>query len=706
MANKFLFDFSGGVNLQASPLTLRDNEADWILNYDLDKIGQLKRRKGYARFLNQPVADVNINGLFGFWDASSEVDRPLMVANNSGATNGVIYTTGAGANAISATTGASGSIQYVFALIKPATAGTSPTYPGSTATGTSASASSLNVSMTVTAGNNRMLLVSVSSNVGDPSGVTFDGVAMTRAGGGSVTSYFLSLWVLPAPNVTTANVAVTFPGTQQGIIVNAIQINGVDQTAGTGGLRTTGSGNGTSTTSSSTTVPTAQATDAIVVSYANNANTTQTVGSGLTQVQSATATSATLSDTLRQTLSYKLFGQWIPVKTNETASKKTRFAVFIDYVFRVNGADVVATSADAQTWGTTNAPGTILPAYVAVFQDRVYVARGSATGQKSRVWFSSLPSAGAITWTTGTDFFDVNPDDGDEITALENNGNRLLIFKHDAMYRWTFGAVEPDRVIGVGTDSQESVKTNFDIGVTFFANRRGVYAYSGSRPQLISRKIQPIIDAVSDWSETYAWVDRDHYYLSVGSITFTDIFGQLGSTLGSRTLTNCVLVYNVPLDSWVLYATADRIRFSAYLYARNDTVYFGSTTGRTYNFSTVRVSDDDGGTSTPIAAELTTREVMLTFPRKATLKGIDTFGEASDNSRVFYELDRKEPPVPLGATNQRVNYFRIPDRELNSVRLFLTDNTAVDSQFEGFHIEYEEGTVRYTGAARIQRSIP
>src|SRR3990167_10231535 len=123
-----------------------------------------------------------------------------------------------------------------------------------------------------------------------------------------------------------------------------------------------------------------------------------------------------------------------------------------------------------------------------------------------------------ITWAAAN-WFEVNPDDNDEITALENNGNRLLIFKNYAMYRWTFGQVEADRIIGVGTTSQESVKTNFDLGITFFANPKGVYAYTDGRPKLISRKIQDYIDAVSDWKYVAAGVDNDHYRLSVGDLT-------------------------------------------------------------------------------------------------------------------------------------------------------------------------------------------
>src|SRR3990167_334199 len=222
---------------------------------------------------------------------------------------------------------------------------------------------------------------------------------------------------------------------------------------------------------------------------------------------------------------YNNSGTWTTSKTDDTAIttvtnfNRVRFRTFLDYLFRVNGTNVIATSnnVNGSTWGTTNAPSTITPSFIEVFQDRIYLAR-NGTAAASRIFFSSLPSSGTITWTTATDFFDINPDDGDEITALENNGNRLLMFKRRSLYRWTYGLTEPDRLIGIGTHSQECVKTNLDLGITFFANEYGAYAYSGNRPKLISRKIQPWFDAITATALDVmcAESDNDHYYLYLG----------------------------------------------------------------------------------------------------------------------------------------------------------------------------------------------
>ena len=381
-------------------------------------------------------------------------------------------------------------------------------------------------------------------------------------------------------------------------------------------------------------------------------------------------------------------GTWTSRNTAGTKDLKHRFSEFIDYTFRVNGTDTVLTSTDLVTWGTTNAPTVILPAYTAIFQDRVYVAKGSASGQMSRFWFSSLPSSGAITWDTTNDFVDVNPDDGDQITALENNGNRLLLFKKRALYRWTFGQTEPDRLIGVGTDSQECVKTNLDIGITFFANARGAYAYDGNRPRLISRKIQKWFDAVgtssgdqpSDFS---AETDQDNYYLYLSD----------SLTVDGRTYTNVMAVYNISLDGWTIWSLHTPVRVMAKLIQSSvEGIYFGGTVGRVYHLLQ-GTADDSGGasenTATPIDGEIVFKEHLLTFPEETRIDKISFIATQHVASNALYRINSSDRFSPLGAINSRFNEFNIKDRvQGRSCQLKITDNSQNESRIEGYSIEH------------------
>lgn len=402
---------------------------------------------------------------------------------------------------------------------------------------------------------------------------------------------------------------------------------------------------------------------------------------------------------------YNNSGTWATSKTNDTAVSsftnfnKARFATFLDYLFRVNGQDVVATSnnVDGSVWGTTNAPATIIPSFIAVFQDRVYVSnnrQSSPSRYGSRVYYSSLPSTDAtpvITWTTASDYFNVNPDDGDEITALENNGNRLLIFKKFSLYRWAWGQIEPDRVIGIGTESQECVKTNYDLGITFFANSKGVYAYTGNRPKLISRKIQKWIDAVpaGNWDDAAAEVDDDHYFLYLGdSLT---VSGEADNG-DSRIFTNVMAVYTISLDAWTIYTLNTPWRVAGRLILSSaEGVYFGSSNGRTYQWDS-GLDDDSGGasgnTAVAINAEARSKEYLLAHPSKTVFEYFNTIADNALGTIALYQLNRKNNFEVLGNLKERFSYFKHIGKECHSVRFKLSDITSIASRIDGYTIEH------------------
>lgn len=383
-------------------------------------------------------------------------------------------------------------------------------------------------------------------------------------------------------------------------------------------------------------------------------------------------------------------GTWTSRNTAGTAGIKHRFATFLDYVFRVNGTDTVLTSADLTTWGTTNAPATITPSFVAVFQDRVYVAR-NGTAAASRVYFSGLPSGGSVSWDTTNDTFDVNPDDGDEITALENNGNRLLIFKNRALYRWNFGQIEPDRLIGVGTKSQECVKTNLDLGITFFANEYGAFAYDGGRPKLISRKIQNWFDAVpaANVSNFAAETDEDHYYLYLSD----------SMTVDGVTYTNVMAVYTISLDAWVIYTLNTPVRVMAKLIISNsEDIYFGGTTGRVYQWNS-GTADDSGGASSNTAADIEGRiifkEHILSLPEKSKVTYVDIIANQRAGARAYYRLDRAVQFDELGEMNGRVHAFETKSSSnVHTCQVQVADNSQTVSIISGYNIEYEPSKQR------------
>ena len=92
----------------------------------------------------------------------------------------------------------------------------------------------------VGAGTNRLLVVLVSLIRGNENGVTvssvtFGGVGMTagveQTGTSTSRSYYVGLWYLVNPSVSTANIVATTSNTMAGAIVAAVALYGVDQTS-------------------------------------------------------------------------------------------------------------------------------------------------------------------------------------------------------------------------------------------------------------------------------------------------------------------------------------------------------------------------------------------------------------------------------------------------------------------------------------------
>jgi len=386
---------------------------------------------------------------------------------------------------------------------------------------------------------------------------------------------------------------------------------------------------------------------------------------------------------------------WVISKADDTAGALPVFCSFINYVFRTNGSDAMGSSTNPPTaWGTTNCLATLKPKYCCVWEDRVYALNdNSTTKYPSRIYWSSLPSGAplAITFTSASDYADINPDDNDEITWGEPFGDVMLIFKNKAVYRWTFGQVEPDRLIDVGTPQGRTVKQT--QGIVFFANKYGVYAYTGyGQPILISKKVQDFIDAIpaANLTNMRAEIDHDHYYLYVGDLTVKGI-----------TYSNVMLVYTISTKSWHINTYPFEIkamaRFeSATLGATtiNDAIYIGDDDGYIYQMDT-GTSDYSGSTAATINGKIITKEYpLVNFPKNSILDNLTFLAQKGIGSKVNYRLDRGDWKG-WKDLQERITTGRI-EGKAKTIQFSITDNSSQVSQIEGFSLELKEdkGTTR------------
>lgn len=397
--------------------------------------------------------------------------------------------------------------------------------------------------------------------------------------------------------------------------------------------------------------------------------------------------------------------QWIKTGlVDDTKDKKTRFSSLVDYVFRVNGAEAMSSSADTATWGTTNCLATLTPSLIENFQDRLYVA-GDATNP-DRLYASSIPSlTNVLTWNTTTQvidsigsagfYIDINPDDScGNLTALKTNGTNLLMFKDRALYTYNGSATQPDQLIDVGAVSQDVVQ---NIGyITFFFGRcekeLGVYAYTGGYPKLISRKIKRWIDNIDQ--TTYAtWcagVTNDKYMLYVGNVVFNN-----DEIYGTITFSDVWLVYNVSKDAWTVYDNLPARMFGYYTVSNARKLFYGNNNGKIFEVGSGE-TDDSGDSKTTLEQEFIGKEDVFDAPYyPKTLEDMLIYSTLAQNSSLKYRYNRGEW-YNLGSLGGRTTLLTAPQKNSNfregeSIQLKLTNNTNRTSNIEGYVVNVNIG---------------
>ena len=404
--------------------------------------------------------------------------------------------------------------------------------------------------------------------------------------------------------------------------------------------------------------------------------------------------------------------QWKITNADDTQGKKARFANFLDRAIRLNGSNAMK-AYNGSTWETTGNPinpnkAATASTYIEVFQSRVFTAGGSS--HPDRLYASSLPSTapatgettGSITWSTGTQiidkvgstgfYIDINPEDGQNITGLERNGNLLLIFKERSLYTWDGNSTQADVLVDIGAISQEAITTINNI--TFFLGRSkknlGIYAFTGGYPKLISRKIKRWLDNINQANlvDIVSGADEDHVYFYVGNIIFSN-----DSIYGTRTFNNVWLVYTLSQDSWSIYDDLHAQAFGYFVSSKAELLVFGDNTGKTFEIGRGQ-TDDNGEGKTSIDMEIWSGEETFLAPELTkSLQSIEVFSQQAQETEVHFRYDRNPDWQDLGALGARYSYFNAPQRfEPNigrTLQFQFANNTSFQSQIDGYVLNVE-----------------
>ena len=378
-----------------------------------------------------------------------------------------------------------------------------------------------------------------------------------------------------------------------------------------------------------------------------------------TQKMLATCNDATGDDDTQ--LIYSTGGAWSAIAAAETAwngyeDMDVNMESFLGYCFFVGYGAVdkflPVGSLTGTTFSTstnvTNMPGA---KYIKRYRDRLYIANCDITGTAYpyRVFFSSVPTAGAITWTVASDFIDV--DYSEEIIGIGEHWDKLVIFTEFSAYM--YDQSQKKKVWDVGGYHRTIQNHSSNM---YFANGDGVWASSGGQPENISG---PIIDfiRVATPSDFSAAIVDEEYHIYLGS----------SLQVNGVTYTNVVATFNIPNKTWRWREMTDQPNVLAkYTSSGVSHLWFGDTDGNVmkkgkYTDGTL-LSSDNGE---PINANFELAPIFvnnLSFEKELTR--LTAYAERAVGlhlkARVINRRQRVLTPYkPLGELNKFINEFDV-----------------------------------------------
>lgn len=356
------------------------------------------------------------------------------------------------------------------------------------------------------------------------------------------------------------------------------------------------------------------------------------------------------------------------------ANTKVRMASFLDYVFAVNGTTSPAswTGAAAVAWGTTNLTSAPTGSLIEVYKQQLFIGSEST----DQINFSSVPSAGAITWTAADNFL-LNPNDGSKLRAMKTYGQELLLFKDKYLYRFNARAVDADPLIFFGAPSQEAVAVASGICWFYDANRQGLYGYSGGYPDWISKPVDSFFKAVPTSSKTSVTLSgsTNHVEAHLGDLTVDGI-----------TFTNTSCRYNISTQTWVIrnYSKEFRI-FAPYDDGTSLFVLGGTTDGHVVKMET---GNDDMGTAIDYQLETAWLTIGNDPTVEFTLASFAAFVEnSSGNMEAQYRTENNSVWLSIGSCKHYATSWSGINARFHRIKFRFIGSSANDQVlFDGFSI--------------------
>lgn len=344
---------------------------------------------------------------------------------------------------------------------------------------------------------------------------------------------------------------------------------------------------------------------------------------------------------------------------NGVPNARVEMADFNGYCFLVgyNGSSFLTTASLQGTTFSTSAQVTGAPKgkYVVSYRSRVYIGNvNDGAAKPYRVDFSSVPTAGNITWDPTLDFFDINQ--SSEVTGMGVNWDRLIVFSGDSAYMYD---EESNRQIFFKGCVAHRTIQNVGAYMVWCAKDNIYVSVSGGREVPIGNDILQLyrnsaeLAFIPDSTKLCASVTNNEYNLYLGATSANGV-----------SYTNCLATYNFDRGMWRWRELANEPLSMAWtdLFFPNP-IIFGDVTGDVFRKAlpnNTSVFTDNG---TAIKSRFRTQPMDMGSPEvlKAVTQ-IIAYAQVPGNLKLSYRVFTKDsatisPFKDLGTMTQNIQYF-------------------------------------------------
>lgn len=376
-----------------------------------------------------------------------------------------------------------------------------------------------------------------------------------------------------------------------------------------------------------------------------------------TEKMLATLNDSTGTDT---ELYYRTSGAWTEIPAAQTAwgtykDMNVEMESFLGYCFFVghNGTSFLPVGSLTGTTFSTATNVTSMPQgkFVKRYNGQLYVANARTGGVNYpfRIYKSSFPTAGAITWTVATDFLDV--DYSEQITGFETAFGKLVAFTEYQAYFYDGSSWTPQWAYGCS--AHRTIKKSGSY--LFWGNFDGVWVSTGGQPQCISGEIEDFYRTGTPRNYFSEIVDEE-YHIYLGNVTVKGV-----------SYANLEAVFNIAKSIWYFRELHDVMTsYARYNNSGKIYLYMGTSLGQVMNkgkYTDATILKSDNGSDISSSFEL----APFHLDSIDKFKKLDTLIAYSDRAmglklkaRVVDSVNQVLMPYkPIGELTKFINTFDV-----------------------------------------------